>query len=222
MTMTTEVAAERLGVSQRQVQRLIASGQLPARRTAGDAWLVDALSLNALARARPSRGRPWIRETAWAVLWELSGLATTVPTRRTSARTMARLGSMSPDALVHACRRRATPHRFRASESFLDALRDRVALTGPSATTVGAFEMDADLGRVDGYCSRASLDDLVVRFHLAPDERGNVTLRVVEAPGEGLLDRRSMPVAVVAVDLAESYEPRERTAGIRTLRRLLP
>src|SRR5665647_1532829 len=72
--MTTATAADRLGVSQRQVERLIASGELPASRTAGDAWVVDALALNALARARPARGRPWSTGTAWAALWHLSGL----------------------------------------------------------------------------------------------------------------------------------------------------
>jgi excisionase family DNA binding protein len=61
MTVTTDAAAKRLGVSQRQVQSLSASGDLAARRTAGDARLVNAPALNALARARPSRGRPWTR-----------------------------------------------------------------------------------------------------------------------------------------------------------------
>ena len=47
--VTTAEAAERLGISQRQVQRVIARGDLPAHRTAGDAWVVDALALNALS-----------------------------------------------------------------------------------------------------------------------------------------------------------------------------
>lgn len=57
--MTTASAAERLRVAQRQAQRLIASGELPGARTAGDAWVVDAIVLNALTRTRPERGRPW-------------------------------------------------------------------------------------------------------------------------------------------------------------------
>ncbi len=35
--MSTAVAARRLGVSQRQVQRLVQAHELPATRTAGDA-----------------------------------------------------------------------------------------------------------------------------------------------------------------------------------------
>lgn len=72
--MTTATAAERLGVSQRQVQRLIASGELPAARTAGDAWVVNAAALNALARTRPARGRPWSPAVACASRsWPLGG-----------------------------------------------------------------------------------------------------------------------------------------------------
>lgn len=222
MTVTTEVAAERLGVSQRQVQRLIASGELTGERTAGGAWLVDALALNALARTRPPRGRPWARETAWAALWQLSGLEADWLSVRTASRLSERLRHLDPAELVAACRRRASVHRHRASESFLDDLRGQIVLSGVSATTIAHFGMSADRSRVDGYCPTATLDDLTTRFHLAADDRGNVTLRVVDDLDTALLDRSTMPIAVVALDLAESQEPRERAAGLRLLERLLP
>ena len=50
--MTTAEAATRLGVSQRQVQRLIASGALTGTRRVGRAWLLDASSV-----VRPGHGR---------------------------------------------------------------------------------------------------------------------------------------------------------------------
>lgn len=221
MTVSTDEAAERLGVSRRQVQRLIAAGELPAQRTAGDAWLVDALALNALNRARPSRGRPWTGETAWAALWWLSGLDAGWLGARTEARLRGRLRRLDSSALVAACRRRATTHRYRASESFLIALRDAVALSGSGAATAADFGIAADETRVDGYVDRETLGDLVTRFHLTPDARGNVTIRAVEAPPAGLLDRRAMPTAVVALDLAESLEVRERSAGLRVLEDML-
>jgi excisionase family DNA binding protein len=220
VTVTTEDAAERLGVSRRQVQRLIASGELAAQRTAGDAWLVDALALNALARARPSRGRPWTAETAWAALWWLSGLDVDWLGGRTEARLRDRLRSLSANDLVLAARRRATAHHFRASASFLAPLRAEVVLTGASATSPAVFDLTSDESRVDAYCAAGSAGDLAARFHLAPAARGNVTLR------ETLLtpvvrDRHAMPTAVVALDLAESVEPRERAAGRRVLEGLL-
>ena len=84
--MSTAEAASRLGVSQRQVQRLIATDELRATRTAGDAWVLDALAVNAMTRKRRQRGRPWAPETAWAALWLLSGLAADWLDRRTASR----------------------------------------------------------------------------------------------------------------------------------------
>lgn len=221
MTVSTDVAADRLGISQRQVQRLIASGELPAHRTAGGAWLVDALVLNALNRARPTRGRPWSAETAWASLWWLSGLDATWLGARTEARLRERLRYLDAGALVVACRRRATTHHYRASRSFLPGLRDVLAVSGSSAVTAATFGLTVDETRVEGYCNGSALDDLVARFHLTPDPRGNVTVRVVKAPSADVLDRTTMPTAVIALDLAESLEVRERSAGHRVLEDLL-
>lgn len=221
MTISTAEAAERLGVSRRQVQRLIAAGELPAQRTAGDAWLVDPVALNALNRARPARGRPWTEETAWAALWWLSGLDVGWLGARTEARLRERLRHVDPSSLVVACRRRAMTHRYRSSDSFIEALGEAVALSGTSAATAARFGLATDATRVDGYCDGRAHDDLATRFHLTPDTRGNVTLRVVDAPPAGLLDRAAMPTAVIAADLAESLEVRERSAGFRVLEELL-
>ena len=221
MSISTDAAAARLGVSQRQVQRLIRAGELPAQRTAGDAWLVDALALNALGRARPSRGRPWTAETAWAALWRLSGLDVGWLGARTEARLRERLRHLDTAGLVVACRRRAVTHRYRASDSFVEALRETVVRSGTSAVTAADFGLAAEATRVDGYCDPKAHDDFVTRFHLTPDTRGNVTLRVVHAPPAGLLDRAAMPTAAIALDLAESLEVRERSAGVRILEDLL-
>lgn len=221
MTVSTEEAAERLGVSRRQVQRLIAAGELPAQRTAGDAWLVDALALGALGRARPSRGRPWTEGTAWAALWWLSGLNAGWLGARTEARLREGLRRLDAAGLVVACRRRAMTHRYRASDSFVEALREAVVRSGTSAATAADFGLATDATRLDGYCDPKMHDDLVTRFHLTPDTRGNVTLRVVGGAPAGLLDRAAMPTAVVALDLAESLEVRERSAGLRVLEDLL-
>jgi len=221
MTVTTAIAAERLGVSQRQVQRMIAAGDLPAQRTAGDAWLVDALAVNALGRTRPSRGRPWTPETAWAALWQLSGLDVAWLAPRTASRLAQRLKQMSPDALVHACRRRATTHRYRVSESFAAEFRTAVVLSGTSATTAATFGIEPDSTSLDGYCDSEALTRMVHDFDLVEDARGNATLRAAALRSLPLHGRKTMPVAVVAADLAESLEARERSAGLRVLEDLL-
>lgn len=219
--MTTAVAAERLGVSQRQVQRLIEARELPATRTAGDAWVVEALAVNAMARTRPARGRPWSPATAWAALWRVSRLEVDWLDRRTTRRLDDRLASIDAEELVHATRRRAVIRHYRASASFLADLDGLVIRTGTRAMEPSRFGMERDLGRVDGYCTSEVATRLARDFHLVEDPRGNATLRVTAAPSAILEGRDMMPVAVVAADLAESLEARERSAGLRVLGDLL-
>ena len=217
--MTTAEAAGRLHVSQRQIQRLIRSGEVPARRTAGEAWVLDALAVNSLARSRPSRGRPWSTEVAWGALWMLSGLEAAWLDDRTRSRLSRRLGGMDSAAVVHACRRRADVLRCRVSRSFLDDLRNTLVPSGTS--TAEQFGLAGDTTRVEGYCGVAAWSGIRSTFHLAEDARGNATIRVTTfadvLAGGGL----TMPKAVVAADLAESYEARERNAGLRALAELL-
>ncbi|HZL05568.1 MAG TPA: helix-turn-helix domain-containing protein, partial [Coriobacteriia bacterium] len=175
--MTTADAAGRLGISQRQVQRLIAAGRLPATRTAGDAWVVDALTVNAMTRARPDRGRPWSPAAAWAALWRLSGLEVDWLDRQTTNRLIARLESIDAEELLHATRRRAIVRRFRVNVSFVAELRTAVVLSGTSAMTAANFGMEADLATLDGYCDSEALTRMVHDSHLVDDARGNATLR---------------------------------------------
>jgi excisionase family DNA binding protein len=52
--LTTKTAAERLGVTTRRVQALIASGRLPAERIGRD-WLIDERALSRVANRKPGR-----------------------------------------------------------------------------------------------------------------------------------------------------------------------
>ncbi|BDO41631.1 hypothetical protein CELD12_11210 [Cellulomonas sp. NTE-D12] len=217
--MTTAEAARRLRVSQRQVERLIGRGEVPARRTAGDAWVVDALAVNSLGRSRPVRGRPWSPEVAWGALWILSDLEAPWVDQRTRSRLSSRLKSMEAPALVHACRRRADVARYRVSESFLDELREVLVLSGTSAAE--QYGLAEDAARVEGYCEAEKAAELRAKLRLVDDERGNVTLRATRFARVVNVGLRTVPTAVVAVDLAESYEARERDAGLRAVEGLL-
>lgn len=217
--MTTAEAAQRLRVSQRQIQRLIHTGEVSARRTAGDSWVLDALAVNSLARSRPSRGRPWSAEAAWGALWMISGLEARWLDDRTRSRLSSRLRTTDAEEVVHACRRRAEVRRCRVSDSFLDELREELTLTGASAAE--QFGLAGELSRVEGYCDETAWDAIRSRFRLVDDSGGNATVRVttfVEVLEGG---RAAMPAAVAAADLAESYEVRERAAGLRALEALL-
>lgn len=217
--MTTAEAAGRLHVSQRQVQRLVSSGELAAHRTAGDAWVVDALAVNAWARSRPARGRPWSPEVAWGALWMLSGLDAAWVDDRTRSRLSSRIEGMDAAGIVHACRRRAEVVRCRVSESFVTDLRGVLVQSGAGVTE--QFGLAGDTTRVEGYCSSDDWPSIRSTFHVAEDARGNATIRVTAFADVLAGDAAAMPKAVVAVDLAESYESRERSAGLRVLEGLL-
>lgn len=217
--LTTAEAAERLRVSQRQIQRLIHTGEMPARRTAGDAWVLDALAVNALARSRPSRGRPWSAEAAWGALWMVSGLDAAWVDDRTRSRLSSRLKAMDAEELVHACRRRAELRRCRVSESFFAELREGLVSSGASAA--GQFGLAGETARAEGYCDETAWAAIRSQFRLVDDARGNATIRVTTFSDVLRTGLTAMPSAVVAVDLAESYEPRERAAGLRALEELL-
>jgi hypothetical protein len=128
---------------------------------------------------------------------------------------------MSGQDVVVACRRRADTHVYRTSASFLASIRERVTLTGVSAAYRGAHGFTAAADAVEGYCTADVLKALQQEFHLMSDLLGSVTLRVVPIPDPWSALTRGTPEAVVAVDLAESADPRARTAGITVLERLL-
>ena len=177
--------------------------------------------MNAMTRARPDRGRPWSPATAWAALWRLSGLEVDWLDRRTTSRLTARLKSISPEELLHATRRRAVIGRYRVSESFLAELRSAVVLSGAGAMTAATFGMEAASTSLDGYCDSEASNRIVHDFHLIEDARGNATLRAAALRSLPIHGRKTMPIAVVAADLAESLEARERSAGLRVLEDLL-
>jgi hypothetical protein len=114
-------------------------------------------------------------------------------------------------------RRRAVVRRYRASESFLDEVAQSVTLTGTSAIDADSqlahdFGLSGQVGRsVDGYLTGKAAKQLIRSAHLVEDSNGNVTLRMTEM--KALLKGR-LESLVVAFDLAESLDVRQRAAGL--------
>lgn len=218
--MSTSEAARRLGVSRREVQRLARSGDLAARRTIGDAYLIDPLAANARARADVERGRPWSPEVAWGALWLLSGIEVPWLDYHQRRRLDQRLASITVDRLLAATRRRATVARYRGGPTALEGMRSSLVLTGVSASEGLRTELAPDDSRVDGYCDEVQSRALVSRWELTPDPEGAIVVRATTL--QDVLEReRVMPPGVVAADLAGSYDVRERAAGRRALEEML-
>jgi len=220
MDMVTLEAARRLGVSQRQVQRLAASGRLSGARRVGNSLVVDASSVAVLNSQAVRRGRPWSAGMAWAGLWRLSGLQAEWVTGQPSTRLDQRLARVDARGLAWATRGRAVVARFRASGTALSLIGGRLRLTGVSALVQGRDLLSPATDRIEGYATTEELGTLVEEFYLVPDDLGVVTVRVANHPvvtcWSGV-----MPMAVVGVDLLDSADPRERAAGEHLLDTLL-
>ncbi|WP_283294433.1 hypothetical protein [Rhodococcus sp. IEGM 1351] len=226
--MSVSAAAAELGVSGRQVTRLARAGELVVTREVGKALLLDAGSVHRVAQAGRHRGRPWNGDVAWAALAMLSGVGVDWISRSQVSRLRHRLRRASATEVAFLARRRARVHRMRGWGDDLNTLvtGGYVAATGVSALThvpgvAGRFGLSGRAGgAVDGYVVGDDLDGVIDTFGLVADGEGDVTLRVVTA-----LDRffttTTLPVATVAVDLMESLDTRERSAGARVLGELL-
>lgn len=218
--VSTAEASRQLQVSARQVQRLTANGTIAQVGSVGRVKLLDARSVQQLKLQKAGRGRPWTRESIELALeWLQAGEATSgTPVERMRMRR--KLATISAEGLVQAMRRRAVVRRYRASESFLDQVAQGVAVTGTSAIDADAglahdFGLAGAAGKaVDGYISEKVAKQLIRATHLVEDATGNVTLRVTDMK---ILLKAQFKLLVVALDLAESLDARQRAAGLRYL-----
>jgi excisionase family DNA binding protein len=223
--MTSAEVARQLGIGVRQVERLVASGELAGVGVVGRALLVDAVSVQRLRDRGVAKGRPWSAETVRAAIDLLRTGQTERLERSQRSRLRAKLRTMTARDLVRAVRRRADVTRYRASASFIAELRDRVLLTGAAAadadrkTAAALGLVMARRDMVDGYVDGATAARLIGDYFLAEDVQGNVALRVVDTMfAEGA---RVADIVTVALDLAESLDARERSASLGFLEQTL-
>lgn len=222
--MTSSEAARELGVGVRQVERLVAAGSITRVGTVGRAALIDPASVHRLRTRGVRRGRPWTAATSLAAIDLLTIGRTDRLGQVERSRLISRLRGMTAEDVVRATQGRARARRYRASASFLDRIRTAATLTGTSAidadrAVAGQFGLSSSTrDMADAYVDRRTAEQLIARCHLVEDARGNVTLRATEALHEG---GTIAPVIVVALDLADSLDVRERAAGITLLQNRL-
>ncbi|WP_137725505.1 hypothetical protein [Prescottella subtropica] len=225
--MSVSDAAAELKVSRRQVARLARAGDLAIVREIGGAFLLDAASVYRLGQMSRQRGRPWNESVAWAALSRLSGNSADWLPAAQSTRLVHRLRRSSAHDIAFLARRRAVTHRMRGwGAGTRTLLAERLAVTGRSAVEYGGLATRFDLGSgivgagVDGYALDSDYGALVDECGLIPDaSEGDVVIRVVTSPvafADGIT-----PLAAVALDLMESLDTRERSAGVRVLEELL-
>ncbi len=207
-------AAERLGVSTRQVQHLVARGELLSlARGVVDETSVERL----LAVRRGSHTRAWAESTAWAAVALLSGRAAGWLGESQRSRLRGRLRGMDADELVDRARGRARVSRYVAHRSAEERLRTELVDTSVAAERLGLAATNA----IDGYLTATDLEAVVSRHGLIRDDTGSVTLRTTSVDLDVVRDLVSAGDVLVALDLAESLDIRERRAGTHALDRAL-
>ena len=237
-TMTSAEAAIILGISVRQVQRFVESGQIANRGVIGRSALLDSESVHRLATVGTARGRTWNASTVWqamALLDDRQGLSNGLSESKQAqlSHLRNRVRHMDAESLVRMSRKRAKITRWRVSDSYDPEVHKQVVVTAASAldSRDGGEQLARSLGlatrswdgQVDGYVTVEQLSRLEREFFMVADGGGKVTLRVTEDV-ETLADLRypfRACLPVVALDLAESTDIRERSAGLRALSTLM-
>lgn len=217
---STAQAAERLGVSQHEVSRLVRAGYLTAVMSDAGIYIIDPDSVHRQEKNVRMKGRPWDADTAWGALMLLDGEASSGLSYHRDRRLRLKLTEISAEELVALLRKRMTAMRFSVSPSFADDLRERLSLTGVSSSHALSLGIAADENReIDGY--PGSADAVVEKLFLFPDNSGSCILRDPCGIPEKLRGLKEMPPAVVAADLATSIDERERRCGLDYLERKL-
>jgi hypothetical protein len=203
-------AADRLGVSARQVQHLVASGDL-SQVARG---FVDAASVDRLLAVRSGgRTRAWSEATAWGAVALLSGIDATWLGESQRSRLRQRLREISVEGLVARSRDRAVVRRYAGHPSAVSRVRAATVSTHHAARRLGL----ADANAVDAYLSADTLDEVVRTHGLVEDAGGSFALRATTMDMEVVAAVARAGDALAALDLAESLDVRERSAGVRAI-----
>lgn len=203
-------AAERIGVTTRQVQHLAAQGQL--RMLARG--VVDTTSVDRFMAVRgASHHRAWSEATAWGAVALLSGVVPTWMGQSQRSRLKGRLRSLSARELVERARRRADVTRYAGHASTVARLAVEVIDTSHSAAALGL----AGVTSVDGYLATGELTALAARHALTRDDNGRFTLRATAFNLDAIRELAATSTALAGLDLAESLDVRERQTGLDTL-----
>lgn len=212
--LAVSAAADRLGVSVRQVQHLVAHGDL--RQVARG--LIDETSVERLIAVRGgSHRRAWSETTAWGAVALLAGAEAAWIGATQRSRLKSRLRSLKAVELLERARERAQVTRYAAHSSGRQRLLGELVYAADASGRLGL----AATSGVDGYLAASAVAGVVSRHGLLRDEQGRVTLRATSMDLACVRDLAQRSTVLAALDLAESLDVRERRAGLNALDRAL-
>lgn len=222
MWLSTAEAAGRLGVSDRQVRRLVQRGALPATWIGGR-LVLDSADVDRRVVRAPERGRPFAPRTSWAALWMVSGERVSWLQSSEGSRLRRWLRHATPETLALATRERARVERYRVLPRYLDELAGAIGVIRGGVSA--ADDVGADIvsvGAAELYCAEQTRLLLVADYGLTESREPNVIIRVPLLEFS-LLDHghATMPAGVIAMDLLEADDVRTRRAGHQIVDQLL-
>ncbi len=215
--LTVSQVAGRLGLGERHTRTLLSGGKISGRQLPSGEWLADSDSVARYQLRRKPPGRSLHSDTAWAILYELSGInAASMLPKATYARVRKRIRQMEPEALAIAVSGHAIGHRYRSANAV--KAQSGLVRTGRAASDLIASDLLPDARRVQGYVPvGVTVADYARDHFMIEDSSGPDILYENTAP-DGLA--KALP-GVVAADLALSTDARERSAGISALGALI-
>lgn len=128
-----------------------------------------------------------------------------------------RIREASVEELVARARDRAVVQRYAGHPSAVSRVRAATVSTHLAARCLGL----ADVNAVDAYLSADAVDEVVRRHGLVADAGGSFTLRATTMDMRVVANVGKVGAALAALDLAESLDVRERSAGVRGLEEAL-
>jgi hypothetical protein len=219
--MSVRVAAQLLGVTEKQVQHLGRRGEVlyVAR------GLLDGASVRTFQAVRQGKHtRGWSGRTAWAAIALLSGREADWLGQGQVSRLRSRLRDIDSAGLVAATRNRALVGRFAGHQAAAGRLA-RESGTVERRALPGLVGQDHYAG-TEWYVDARDEDYLVRTYGLRSDARGDFVLRAVKT--DDRLDNDGVTLHLVmalmtdddvltALDSATSEDPRERGVSMRLL-----
>lgn len=155
---------------------------------------------------------------AFGALYMLSGLDAPWLGRQQRYRLKGYLRQMDAENLTRLTRRRAMMVEYWCRDSNLAKVETLIRPSAATGTLADSFQLAAT-DVVEGYVTASALDDIVRQCRL---KQGTTPVRVRLHVTDNLpAGEGSMPLGVCAADLAESNDPRERRAGLKTFQQLI-
>jgi excisionase family DNA binding protein len=220
-SISVREASRLLGVKPRSVLRLIADGELPARKDLGRYRILSA-DVEIRRGVGSIGGRRYAPPQAWGLIVLASGGSAPWLDRPARWRIEQQLARRPFLDLRHALAGRALPRRFAAHPDSIARLRAEPGLmrSGVDAAEVAGGGVIGSNDRFEAYVRPEQVAELARRHHLHEDLEGSVVLRALPA---GALPQPWPSVAprmAIALDLLEDHEPRVRQVGRALLSRL--